>query len=87
MSGKVHNYYEKLVFDSLDRMLAEKGHDVDEALFEDMACIALNNLPARYVRFDIDTTFYLTPKELQQIEANVSQAVNNAIDFILSKRN
>jgi len=85
MSDKVQNYYEALVFDELERQLEIKGIQIDEDQFSDMSCVALNRLPARYVRYAIDTTFYATPGDLQEMEENVKNAVNHAINFILEK--
>ena len=85
MSEKVQNYYETLVFDELERQLTENKIQYDDDTFSDMSCIALNRLPARYVRFAIDTTFYATPKDLQEMEENVNNAVKHAIKFITQK--
>ena len=93
MNGKVHNYYEKLVFEQIDRQLKKQNIEMADDLIEDMACIALNKLPPRYVRFDIDTTFYMTPEEIHFVEKSVESAVNDAIicypelvTFCLAKR-
>lgn len=83
MSDRVINYYEALVFEELERQLNDKSLEVDEDAFSDMCCIALNQLPARYVRHAIDTTFYSTPEELQKMEDNVKNAIEHAIGFIL----
>jgi len=83
MSSKVHNYYEHLVFDALERRLKEKALSVSEVEFEDISCIALNRLPARYVRYAIDTTFYATPDDLHQMETMVDNAIEYAISFVM----
>ena len=85
MSEKVQNYYETLVFDELERQLTINKVTYDDDTFSDMSCIALNRLPARYVRFAIDTTFYATPSDLQEMEENVNSAVKYAITFIVEK--
>lgn len=84
MNGNVHNYYETRVFDELDRQIAELQIKVSEDQFDDMACIALNQLPSRYVRYDIDTTFYATPEEIQKMRLAVKSAVSMAINKILA---
>lgn len=83
MNGKVHNYFETRVFDELDRRLLDDQLDVNEDQFDDMACIALNQLPPRYVRFDIDTTFYATPEEIRSMQQSVENAVQVAIKKVL----
>ena len=48
----------------------------------DVACVALNRLPARYVRHDVDMMFYLTEKERMAIEDSLSEALSFAIAFV-----
>ena len=78
--SQISNYYEKLVVDELaDReSLVNVGDDV----LIDMACVALNQLPARYYRYSVDMAFYLSAKETQQMEAEVKQAVDYAVKFV-----
>lgn len=85
MNGKVHNYYETRVFDELERRIENTRLDIDQDLFNDIACIALNQLPPRYVRFDIDTTFYSTPEEIQSMRSDVEDAVEFAMNKILKQ--
>ena len=87
MSERVQNYYETLVFDELERQLKKTKTGYTNDTFSDMSCIALNRLPARYVRYAIDTTFYATPSDLQKMEENVHEAVKFAINFIAEKSN
>ena len=84
MNGKVHNYYESRVFDEIHRQLTDLKKSVTEDDFDDMACLALNKLPPRYVRFDIDTTFYSTPEEIQMMDVTVKNAVELAIKKVLT---
>ena len=84
MNGKVHNYYESRVFDEIHRKLAELRLSATEGEFDDIACIALNKLPPRYVRFDIDTTFYSTPEEIQMMDVAIKNAVELAIVKVIS---
>jgi len=53
--------------------------------FIDISCVALNKLPAKSVRFTIDTTFYSTPEELRKMSEDVSNVVKYASNFILEK--
>jgi len=74
----IHNYYEKLVRDYL--LLNNISGDQD--FLEDVACVALNRLPARYVRFDIDMAFYMTDQERQNLDNQVDAAVKSAVEFV-----
>jgi len=76
----VHNYYEHLVLSELQRQLSDVSVDAD--FIADAACVALNHLPPRYVRYDVDMAFYLSPKESEEMEQKVSAAVRDGIAFV-----
>jgi competence protein ComFB len=78
--GNVHNYYERMVLAELPRQLGERMADVDFAA--DVACVALNHLPPRYIRHHVDMIFYLSPSENEEMQKKVEQAVTNAIRFV-----
>lgn len=71
----IHNDYEHLVLQRLNDMIQVKFIDPDPDFLEDVACVALNQLPARYVRYDFDMVYYMTGKEREQIECEVHKAV------------
>jgi len=73
------NYYERLVRDYLAKLSKQKPHLTDKDLIEDIVCIALNKLPPRYFRHEIDMAFHLGKDERERMEANVCQAVDLAI--------
>jgi competence protein ComFB len=73
----IHNYYEKLVITLLSQNQKHYGITIDE--MPDIACIALNHLPPRYIRYDVDMAFYLSPDEYHEIEKKVESAVIKAI--------
>lgn len=78
---QVHNYYERLVLEDVARMAAvhpEFTHD----MLADVACVALNRLPARYVRHDVDMMFYLTEHERHAIEQSMAEALAFAFAFV-----
>ncbi|MDH5300995.1 MAG: late competence development ComFB family protein [Gammaproteobacteria bacterium] len=78
----VHNYYENLVFSQIRKQTAQLNLILDQEQFEDAACLALNRLPPRYVRFDVDTTFYLSYDEMMDIERRVVAAVTEALAIV-----
>jgi len=78
----ISNYYEPLVLDKIKELLAATDKTNDNGYIADAACVALNQLPPRYVRHSIDTSFYMTPAENNHIAVIVNSAVINAIDFI-----
>lgn len=78
----IHNYYEHLVLEKINELIEAEFLDADSSLFEDIACVALNQLPARYVRYDIDMAYYMTIKERDQMEYDVHRAVTGAIEYV-----
>lgn len=76
--SELHNYYEPIVYQYVAEIFAsEKGLD-DEEVLKDVACLALNLLPARYVRHDVDMAFFLTSHERDHIHTAVVNAVTEA---------
>ena len=76
----IHNYYEHMVLEEIQRQLSHSPYDT--GFFADVACVALNHLPPRYIRYDVDMAFYLSPKESQEMEEKVTEAVRVAIEFV-----
>ncbi len=78
--SQISNYFEKLVVDEL--AARESLEVLDEDVLIDIACVALNQLPARYYRFSVDMAFYLSGQETQQMTEDVNKAVDYAIEFV-----
>jgi hypothetical protein len=78
---QVHNYYERIVFEGVAR-LSSSYPDYDPGMLADVACVALNRLPARYVRHDVDMMFYLTEQERHVIEESLREALTFAFGFV-----
>ena len=76
----IHNYYERLVVEKLMALYA--AGDMPGEMIADVACVALNRLPPRYVRHDVDLAFYLSPHEYEEIESKVQNALNAGIAFV-----
>lgn len=79
----VHNYYEQMVIDQLLRSNDRAGTDPE--FLADVACVALNRLPPKYVRHDVDMTFFLSPDDLDKMIESVVDAVNSAIEYVVSR--
>lgn len=80
ISDDIHNYYEKLVLEYFTTMKIEQKHDSD--FIADLTCVVLNQLPARYIRHEVDMAFYLPASERFEMENNVKIAVSKAMDFM-----
>ena len=76
----IHNYYEGLVFELLQKKLPERYGSND--YIADIACVSLNHLPPRYIRHDDDMAFYLSPDDRQEMLNKVELAVDQAIKFV-----
>lgn len=78
---QVHNYYERLIFEEVaGQSTAYPDFSMD--MLADVACVALNRLPARYVRHDVDMMFYLTEQERHVIESAIKDALKFAFAFV-----
>lgn len=76
------NYYERLVAEEINRALRDTAKAGDMDYLEDVACVALNRLPPRYVRHHVDLIFYLSAEERRQMDTAVQNAVADAISFV-----
>jgi hypothetical protein len=81
---QVHNYYERLVFEEVVRR-ADDHPEFTPDMLGDVACVALNRLPARYVRHDVDMMFYLTEHERHAIELSLEDALQFGFGFVLER--
>ncbi len=82
----VHNYYEKLVIDEINRLLEKKQQQHSDDFIEDIACVALNHLPSRYIRHNVDLIFYMNSEERTEITQRVKHAVDDAYSFVSSHK-
>ena len=80
----LHNYYEKLVVDLITD-LAPKYPMLSEDHHPDVACVALNRLPPRYIRRQLDLAFHMTEQERKDIEKLIKSAVNFAFEFVQAR--
>ena len=82
----IHNYFEKLVFEIIQAKLSNNELEDDEDFLGDIACVALNQLPSRYVRHNVDMVFYMTSEEREQNQIIVEDAVVMATDYVTKHR-
>jgi late competence development protein ComFB len=80
----VHNYYEHIVLEEIDRQLSGRQESTD--FIADVACVSLNHLPPRYIRHNVDMAFYLSPKESREMDEKVAAAVRKALAFVDQRR-
>ena len=84
ISDDIHNYYEKLMLEQFVKMNVDEKYDID--FIADLSCIILNQLPARYIRHEVDMAFYLPAPERYQMETKVKEAIEKALTFMTEHR-
>lgn len=82
----IHNYYEQLVFERIRQTLAGHQEPIDDQQLVDVACVALNNLPPRYVCHSVDFLSHLSTEEMQDIHSMVDNAILNAAKVVQTRR-
>ena len=80
----IHNYYERLVLQEIFTQ-STRVQEGDRDFLADVACVALNRMPPRYIRHDVDMTFFMSPQDIQEISNKVSHAVTDAINYVESR--
>ena len=81
----VQNYHERAVFDAVEAMASQYALITDEQLLADVACVALNRLPPRYIRHAVDFAFYQTDRERADNERAIDEAVTFAFQFVQAR--
>jgi hypothetical protein len=86
----ISNYQEHVVFERIRAEAAAfsariPGFGDDEDLLADVACIALNALPPRYIRHVVDMHFYMSNRERAQNDTAVKMAVEAAFNYIAKR--
>lgn len=82
-ADSVHNFYELQVMEEIINRSERAQEDSD--FLADVACVALNHLPPRYIRHDVDMSFFLSPQEQEEMQKKVRKAVKDAIKYVKSR--
>jgi len=83
LNDDIHNYYEKLVVDYININKLDATHSPE--FLSDLCCIVLNQLPSKYIRHEVDMAFYLPQSERWEMEMNVREAIERALEFMSSR--
>ena len=81
----IHNFYEHLVIEHLETNNLTR--DYDQEFLADLCCLALSQLPARYIRHDIDMAFYLGQAERAKMSDQVNIAIEQSLNYLREKSN
>lgn len=79
----IHNYYEHLVVDHITAQQLTQTKDND--FIADLCCLALSQLPARYIRHDIDMAFFLSSEQRHAMAQEVKMAIDKSLNYLESK--
>ena len=82
----IHNHYERLVCDAVSALAPRFPHLRDAQLLADVACVALNRVPPRYIRHPVDLAFYLTATEQAEAARLIDEAVSFAFEFVQARQ-
>lgn len=84
--ASVHNFHEATVYQAvLDLASDYPTIEACDELLADVACVALNHLPPRYIRHAVDMSFYMSDQERLRTETAVQTAVRAAFGFVQSR--
>ncbi|WP_343640052.1 late competence development ComFB family protein [Roseateles sp.] len=84
--SSLYNHHEREVFATV--LATSKDYpaiDGNNELLVDVACVALNRLPPRYIRHEVDYSFYLTEQERLDVDAAIKEAVGYAFNFVQAR--
>mgnify|MGYP000621416867 FL=1 len=82
----VRNHNERAVYDAVQAHALRYPAMVERTdLLADVACVALNRLPPRYIRHEVDFVFYLSDRERQDNERQIAEAVDHAFGFVQAR--
>lgn len=82
LDADIHNFYEHLVLKEIEKQGLEQT--LSPPQLADLCCLALNQLPAHYIRHSVDMLYFTTQAEQSEMEQNVSRALRLAHDRILA---
>lgn len=83
LDDDIHNYYEHLVTDQIVALGLDKSAEAD--YLADLCCLVLNQLPPKYIRHEVDMSFFLSQKERIEMEKSVKKAVEESMTFLKDK--
>lgn len=80
LDDDVHNYYEHLVLDRIGELGLQQTKDAD--YLADLCCMALNQVPPKYIRYEVDMAFFLSSDERVKMQKKVAAAIDKSIKMM-----
>lgn len=81
----IFNYNERLIVQEMAAQL--ENESCTEEQLSDIACLALNKVPAKYIKHSVNRAFYMSNDERAELEVSVRESVTEAIKFIKGVKN
>jgi hypothetical protein len=82
----IRNHHEQAVYRAVIEIAPHfPGLNHRPELLVDVACVALNRLPPRYIRHEADFAFFVSDRERADTELAISEAVEYAFGFIQAR--
>lgn len=86
MLSSIENYYERLVAECIQETFQGTEEGADAEYLDDLACVALNELPPRYVRHTVDLASHLSDDAHRAMKQEAANALEHAIETIAHRR-
>ena len=83
--SSLYNHHEREVFGAVMDTAKDFPDIASNDLLCDVCCVALNRLPPRYIRHEVDFSFYLTEHERLEIDNAIVEAVSYAFNFVQAR--
>ena len=83
VSDDIYNYYEKLVLDQFARNKTLALYNAD--FIDDLFCIVLNQLPSRYIRHEVDMSFYMPSAERAKMAKEITIAIDKGLKVLIKE--
>lgn len=80
LDDDIHNYYEHLVLDRIAALELYNSKDAD--YIADLCCVALNKVPHKYIRYEVDMAFFLSQEERIEMQSQVNEAIDEGIKIL-----
>jgi len=76
----IHNFYEHLVLKEIEKQGLQQKLTGDQ--IADLCCLTLNQLPAHYIRHNVDMIYFLTDAKRTEMETQVITSLKQALQKI-----
>lgn len=78
----IHNFYEHLVLNEIERQGLDQRLNAHQ--LADLCCLTLNQLPAHYIRHEVDMLYFTPDAKRIEMEQKVVASLRLAYDQILA---